>query len=91
MLHLDRVDDPAQHHARKSLYIAEGKDDEVLSFLARELRARGVSAERVAEAFHAFVDAYTQARPTLAAFGIVHEDPSRTSAVGEYLMAGVQD
>lgn len=89
-LRLDRVDDdPSQHHARKSLYIAEAQDGEVLAFLARELRARGVSAEDVSAAYGQLVDAYTAARPTLAAFGVAHEDPSRTQAIGQQLARSV--
>lgn len=84
-LHLERADDPSQHHARKSLYIAEGRDEEVLDFLARELRARGVSPAKVEAAYQQLLEAYADARPTLAAFGIVHEDPSRTHAVGKRL------
>lgn len=90
-LRLDRVDDPSQHHARKSLYIAEGQDEDVLEVLARELRARGVSAETVSEAYQQLVNAYGDARPTLAAFGIVHEDPSRTRAVGQWLSHSVRE
>lgn len=84
-LRLDRIDDASQHHARKALYIAEGKADTVLDFLGRELATRGVDAETLAAAFRELVEAYTEARPTLAAFGIVHDDPTTTAAIGERL------
>ena len=91
-LRLDRVnEDPSQHHARKSLYIADGQDDDVLTFLGRELRARELSSETVDEAYRQFVDAYATARPTLAAFGLAHEDPSRTQSIGRQLVRSVQD
>lgn len=90
VLRLDRVeDDPSQHHARKSLYIAEGHDEAVLAFLARELRAREVSAETVAEAYQQLLEAYAAARPTLAAFGVAHEDPAKTKAIGRQLVHSV--
>jgi len=86
-LRLDRIDpDPSQHHARKALYIAESQDADILRFLERELRSRGVSATDAKRAYGALVDAYRDARPTLAAFGIAHEDPARTAAVGQQLV-----
>jgi hypothetical protein len=84
-LRLDRLE-PDQHHVRKALYIAEGRDEEVLDFLTRQLRARELPAEVVGRAYGDLVSAYMDARPTLAAFGIVHEDPTRTKAVGQRLV-----
>ncbi len=87
-LRLDRVDaGTAQHHPRKALYIAAGRESAVLAFLGRELRERGVDAKRAAVAFSALMDAYDKnARPTLSAFGIAHDDPSHTSAVRDRLI-----
>lgn len=91
-LRLDRLDsDLNQHHARKALYIQDGDADGVIDFLARELRERGHSTDVVAEAYRILTDAYAQARPTLAAFGIVHEDPARTRSIGDRLLKAMAD
>lgn len=89
-LRLDRVDtSSAQHHPRKALYIAEGRESDVLDFLGRELRSRGLDQESVARAYDELQDAYLQVRPTLSAFGIVHDDPSHTRAVRNRLLKAV--
>jgi hypothetical protein len=87
-LRLDRIDS-GQHHSRKALYIADGRDEEALDFLARELKARELSPDDVRHAYDELVAAYSEARPTLAAFGIVHEDPTRTKAVRQRLADAV--
>jgi hypothetical protein len=91
-LRLDRVDaNGAQHHPRKALYIADGREDAVLGFLGRELKARGTSPDVAAAAVQELIDAYQRARPTLAAFGVVHEDPRHTDLVRDKLMAPLVD
>ena len=87
-LRLDRLDSD-QHHARKALYIADGRDNEVVEFLGREMRARKLSPEDVSTAYGELVSAYAAVRPTLAAFGVVHEDPARTTAVLRRLVEAV--
>lgn len=88
-LRLDRVDASTSHHPRKALYIADGREPDILAFLGRELRARGVDPATAMEAFGELVNAYEEVRPSLAAFGIVHETPSHTRTVTDHLLKAV--
>jgi hypothetical protein len=77
-LRLERIDTGGQHHPRKALYLAAGRQDATLSFLRRELLARGATPDQVEHAYDELVRAYGEVRPTLAAFGIVHDNPTNT-------------
>lgn len=92
-LRLDRIeaDSGQQHHPRKALYIAAGREDAVLAFLGRELRARGVSPEASGSAFDALVKAYGTIRPALSAFGVAYEDPARTPIIRQRLINAMEE
>jgi len=73
-----------------AIYLAPGSEERVSQFLAQDLaRRRGLTAERLEEAFDALVDTYRQRLPDLSALGSGFERVGRTEALRERLSRAV--
>lgn len=69
-----------------AIYLAPGNEERVTQFLAQDLaRRRGLTSERLEEAFDALVDTYRRRLPDLSALGSGFERIGRTEALRERL------
>jgi hypothetical protein len=71
------------------IFIAENAVKESLDRVISELRRRAVSPDLAARSFDALLNAYMEARPTLAAYGLAYERPSATSAIRDSIVSGL--
>jgi hypothetical protein len=80
------VIDPKTH----DIFIEGGAEDAVRDRVAEEIiRRNGRELERLPDALDALIAAYERARPTLAAYGQAHSNPSRPFAVRQSLLDAV--
>lgn len=69
------------------LYLEEAAAQDVVDFIAKDLRRRGVDLARVADAFDNLVEAYRSVKGKLALLGSAFERPSDTSRLRELFLS----
>jgi hypothetical protein len=72
------------------LFIVDGREGDILDFVAGQLRRRKLSSDDVGFAFDRLVGSYRQHLPVFAQFGSAHERPAETSRIRRRLMDAVE-
>jgi hypothetical protein len=83
------IADPVKPKAGEDrrIYLAEGSEDDVITFLANDLARRpGLDTDTLANAFDSLVEAFRRQSKTLATHSGVHERPAETARIRKALI-----